>query len=57
MFLTYKEIFNERAQQYHHAMRLCPHAREQEFLNSIAVLKTQRLLKKGDKIIDIPSGG
>jgi SAM-dependent methyltransferase len=57
MFLTYKEIFNVREHQYHHAMSLCPHAREQEFLNSIAILETQRLLKKGDKIIDIPSGG
>lgn len=57
MFLTYKEIFNARAHQYHHAMTLCGDARKQEFLNSIAVLETQRPLKKGDKIIDIPSGG
>lgn len=57
MFLTYKEIFDARAHQYHHAMSLFPCAREQEFLNSIAVVEAVRPLKKGDKIIDVPAGG
>jgi len=57
MFATYKEIFDVRAHKYHLAMKLAPSARDEEFLNSIAVLKTQKNLKKDDVIIDIPSGG
>lgn len=57
MFPTYKEIFDVRAHQYHLAMKLAPSARDEEFLNSIAVLETQKKLKKSDVIIDIPSGG
>lgn len=57
MFDTYKEIFDVRAMQYHFAMKLCCDAREQEFLNSIAIVQNYKTFNKNDKIIDIPAGG
>ncbi|MEO8454816.1 MAG: class I SAM-dependent methyltransferase [Sphingomicrobium sp.] len=53
MFDTYAEIFEKRAADYHHAMRLSPRARDAEFL---AVLEPLRDGSPG-LICDMPSGG
>ena len=53
MFDTYAEIFEKRAAEYHHAMRLSPRARDAEFL---AVLEPLRDRPAG-LICDMPSGG
>lgn len=50
---SYKDIFNKRGKEYNYAMELCPHARDQEFLNSIQFLDNNKTLN----ILDIPSGG
>src|SRR5947208_15391878 len=53
MFDTYAEIFEQRAADYHYAMRQCPRARDAEFL---AVLAPLREVSSG-LICDMPSGG
>lgn len=53
VFDTYAQIFAKRAGEYHHAMKLSPHARDPEF---IAVLEPIRDLPPGT-ICDMPSGG
>jgi SAM-dependent methyltransferase len=53
MFDTYAEIFEKRAAEYHHAMRLSPRARDAEFL---AVLEPIRHSSSG-LVCDMPSGG
>jgi SAM-dependent methyltransferase len=53
MFDTYAEIFEQRAADYHYAMRQCPRARDAEFL---AVLEPLREASAG-LICDMPSGG
>ena len=53
MFDTYAEIFEKRAADYHHAMRLSPRARDAEFH---AVLEPLREASPG-LICDMPSGG
>ena len=53
MFDTYAEIFQKRAGEYHHAMKLAPCARDAEFL---AVLEPIRGATSG-AVCDMPSGG
>jgi SAM-dependent methyltransferase len=53
MFDSYAEIFEQRAAEYHHAMRLSPRARDAEFL---AVLEPIRGASSG-LVCDMPSGG
>lgn len=53
MFDTYAQIFEKRAGEYHHAMKLSPHARDPEFL---AVLEPLRDRPAGITC-DMPSGG
>lgn len=53
MFDTYAEIFAKRAGEYHHAMKVSPHARDPEFL---AVLEPIRNQPAGI-VCDMPSGG
>jgi SAM-dependent methyltransferase len=53
MFDTYAEIFEQRAGEYHHAMKLSPQARAGEFH---AVLQPIRHASSGT-ICDMPSGG
>lgn len=53
MFDSYAEIFEQRAAEYHHAMRLSPRARDAEFL---AVLEPIRRASSG-LVCDMPSGG
>lgn len=50
---NYADIFNQRADDYHAAMRALPHARHAEF----ATLFSEIPLQRQDSIIDIPSGG
>lgn len=52
MFDTYSEIFEQRGAAYHHAMALCPRAREAEFH---AVLEP--LADRDGLLCDMPSGG
>ena len=53
MFDTYAEIFEQRAGEYHHAMKASPRARDAEFQ---AVLKPLRDAPPG-LVCDMPSGG
>lgn len=53
MFDTYAEIFEQRAGEYHHAMKLSPRARDAEFQ---AVLEPLRDGPPG-LVCDMPSGG
>jgi SAM-dependent methyltransferase len=53
MFDTYAEIFEQRAADYHYAMRQSPRARDAEFL---AVLEPLRD-KPAGLVCDMPSGG
>jgi SAM-dependent methyltransferase len=53
MFDTYRDIFQQRGEQYHHAMTRFPQARADE-LDHIARLTDVR---HGDIVCDIPSGG
>src|SRR5438132_9843195 len=53
MFDTYAEIFEQRAADYHYAMRQSPRARDAEFF---AVLEPLRDKLTG-LICDMPSGG
>lgn len=53
MFDTYAEIFEQRAGEYHHAMKLSPRARDAEFR---AVLEPLRDKQPG-LVCDMPSGG
>lgn len=53
MFQTYQQIFDQRADWYHEAMRLSPGARANEF----AVALEQADLRSSAKIADMPSGG
>jgi SAM-dependent methyltransferase len=53
MFDTYAEIFEQRAADYHYAMRQSPRARDAEFL---AVLEPLRD-KSAGLVCDMPSGG
>lgn len=53
MFDTYAEIFEKRASEYHHAMKISPRARDLEFL---AALQPLRNASSGT-ICDMPSGG
>ena len=52
MFDTYSEIFAERGAAYHHAMALCPHARDAEFRAALEPLGDRHGL-----LCDMPSGG
>ena len=52
MFDTYSEIFEQRGAAYHHAMALCPRARDAEFE---AVLEP--LAGREGLLCDMPSGG
>ena len=52
MFDTYSEIFDQRGAAYHHAMALCPNARDAELL---AVLEP--LARRPGLLCDMPSGG
>ena len=52
MFDTYSEIFEQRGAAYHHAMALCPRARDAEFLAVI-----EPLAGRGGLLCDMPSGG
>lgn len=51
--LSYEAIFNQRANLYHEAMQLSPHARDEEFDLLLELLDIQMT----DIILDIPSGG
>ena len=53
MFDTYAEIFEKRANEYHHAMKVSPRARDREF---DAVLEPIRNASSG-LVCDMPSGG
>lgn len=53
MFDSYAEIFEQRAAEYHHAMRQSPRARDAEFH---AVLEPIRQASSG-LVCDMPSGG
>jgi SAM-dependent methyltransferase len=53
MFDTYAKIFEKRAGEYHHAMKISPHARDAEFR---AVLDPIRDASPGI-VCDMPSGG
>lgn len=53
MFDTYAEIFEQRASEYHHAMKACPRARDAEFQ---AVLEPLHDRPAG-LVCDMPSGG
>lgn len=53
MFDSYAEIFEQRAAEYHYAMRQSPRARDSEFL---AVLEPIRDASSG-LVCDMPSGG
>lgn len=53
MFDTYAEIFEQRAKEYHHAMKASPRARNNEFH---AVLEPIRQASSG-LVCDMPSGG
>lgn len=53
MFDTYAEIFEQRAKEYHHAMKVSPRARDSEFH---AVLEPIRDAAPG-LVCDMPSGG
>lgn len=50
---SYAEIFNHNGASYHHAMQLCPHARDEEFNAALSLLN----LKVGDQLLDVPAGG
>ncbi len=52
MFDTYSQIFDQRGAAYHHAMALCPNARDAELL---AVLEP--LAGRPGLLCDMPSGG
>lgn len=47
----YQEIFNQRGDSYHLAMKKYPDARYQELISVL------QFLKAGDVVLDIPSGG
>lgn len=49
----YTELFQERGGKYDHAMRLFPHARDDEFLNATNLAAFQL----NHRIYDIPAGG
>ena len=53
MFETYEEIFDNRGDRYHYAMKNYPEAREEEFRN---LLKYSQIDQE-DIIADIPAGG
>lgn len=53
MFDTYAQIFEQRANEYHHAMKASPRARDAEFR---AVLDPIRSASSG-LVCDMPSGG
>lgn len=53
MFDTYAEIFEQRAKEYHHAMKASPRARDNEFE---AALQPIRGASSG-LVCDMPSGG
>lgn len=53
MFQSYREIFDQRAREYHEAMRLHPRARDEEFANIVEVAAPSA----GELLVDIPSGG
>jgi len=53
MFDTYAEIFQKRAGEYHHAMKISPRARDCEFR---AILQPIRHASSGI-VCDMPSGG
>ena len=53
MFDTYAEIFEQRANEYHYAMKASPRARDREFQ---AVLEPIRHARSGI-VCDMPSGG
>jgi SAM-dependent methyltransferase len=53
MFDTYAEIFAQRAQDYHHAMKSSPHARDAEFRAVLEPIEGRR----AGLVCDMPSGG
>ena len=53
MFDTYAKIFEQRAAEYHHAMRQYPRARDSEFLAAIEPLRGA----SAGLVCDMPSGG
>lgn len=53
MFINYSDIFNNRGDAYHQAMKNSPQARRQEF----KLILGQARLKKGQVVCDMPSGG
>lgn len=53
MFKSYTDIFAQRADAYHAAMKLAPQARAREFELALEHLE----LKPGQALIDLPAGG
>jgi SAM-dependent methyltransferase len=52
VFKTYQAIFQERADSYDAAMRMCPDARQAEF----ALVLEPLSLRAGDTLCDVPAG-
>jgi SAM-dependent methyltransferase len=51
--IQYKEIFDQRASSYHHAMLCVPSARDEEFEKAISLLH----LQPNHLVLDFPAGG
>mgnify|MGYP001818105169 CR=1 FL=1 len=51
--IEYGDIFDQRGQLYHEAMRSYPECRSQEFMSVIAMAD----IKAGMTVVDVPSGG
>lgn len=50
---SYAEVFKQAGHSYHSAMRICPNARDQEFLAAIDLLE----LMPNQHVLDVPAGG
>ncbi|MFT6769908.1 class I SAM-dependent methyltransferase [Congregibacter sp.] len=53
MFKSYRDIFSQRADSYHRAMRTWPKARDQEFFNLLSCVP----IEKFSRVCDLPAGG
>lgn len=52
-FKEYKHIFTQRADAYHHAVKACPRARDQEFQTVLDLVR----FAKDDVVLDYPANG